>query len=215
MQNQKGLFFFQCALACIICTLTFMVCFVWHTSGNVMSRAKKISLILAVAFVVTGLLLTLNFSAYEATARYRSTSSSRISMSANMEVYSDRACTQSLTSIEWGTVTSGNSVRKTVYIKNQGRYPLTLSLVTTNWNPSNAQGFIIVDWNHEGATLAAGRTMWATLTLSASPSASSFTIFGFDVVIIGERYRNYSWTKSASAYLWSFNESSRIFSFQV
>ena len=157
-----------------------------------MSRVKKISLIFAVAFVVAGLLLTLNFSTYEVTARYRSASSSRISSSANLEVFSDSACTQSLTSIGWGTVSSGNSVTKTVYIKNQGRYPLTLSLITTNWNPSNAQGFIRVDWYREGVTLTVGRTVSAILTLSASPSASSFTIFSFDIVIIGERYRNYS-----------------------
>ena len=156
-----------------------------------MSRAKKISLMFAVAFIVTGLLLTLNFSTYEATARYRS-STSRISMSVNVEVYSDRACIQRLTSVNWGTISSGDSVTKTVYIKNQGRYPLTLSLITTNWNPSNAQGFIIVDWNREGVTLTVGRTVSAILTLSASPSASSFTIFSFDIVIIGERYRNYS-----------------------
>ena len=157
-----------------------------------MSRVKKISLIFAVAFVVAGLLLTLNFSTYEVTARYRSASSSRISSSANLEVFSDSACTQSLTSIGWGTVSSGNSVTKTVYIKNQGRYPLTLSLITTNWNPSNAQAFITVNWNRESATLMAGRTVSATLTLSASPSASGFTTFGFNVVIFGERYRNYS-----------------------
>ena len=157
-----------------------------------MPRVENIALMFAVAFVIVGLMLTLNNATYEATAKFRTARTGRISASANLEVFSDSACAQSLTSIEWGTVSSGNSVTKTVYIKNQGRYPLTLSLITTNWNPSNAQAFITVNWNRESATLAAGRTVSAILTLSASPGASGFTTFGFNVVIFGERYRNYS-----------------------
>jgi hypothetical protein len=152
-----------------------------------MARAKNIALMFAVAFIAIGLLLTLNLSTYEATAR-----KSKITASAKLEVYSDQACTQSLTSIDWGTVSIGDSVTKTFYIKNQGRHPLKLSLITTNWNPNSAHDLLVINWNREGATLAAGRTASATLTLSASPSASDFTTFGVNVVIFGEKYRNYS-----------------------
>lgn len=152
-----------------------------------MALAKNIALMFAVAFIAIGLLLTLNLSTYEATAR-----KSKITVSAKLEVYSDQACTQTLTSIDWGTVSIGDSVTKTLYIKNQGRHPLTLSLTTTNWNPNSAQGLLVVNWNREGATLAAGRTASAALTLSASPNASDFTTFGVNVVIFGEKYRNYS-----------------------
>ena len=152
-----------------------------------MSRAKKIALTVAVTSIVIGLLLTFNLSTYEATAK-----KSRIKASAKLEVYSDQACTQSLTSIDWGTVSLGDSVTKIFYIKNQGRHPLTLSLTTTNWNPNIAHGLLVVNWNREDTILAAGRTASATLTLSASPSASNFTTFGVNVVIFGEKYRNYS-----------------------
>ena len=38
----------------------------------------------------------------------------------NVGVYSDSACTQSLTSISWGQIAPGGSVPKTIYIKNTG-----------------------------------------------------------------------------------------------
>ena len=158
---------------------------------NVMSRVKTIALMLAVVIVVIGLLFTLNMSIYEATARSRNARPNRIWTSANLEVYSDSACTQSLTSIDWGTVSSGDSVTKTLYLKNQGRTSVRLSLITVNWSPRIAYGLIVVNWNREGATLVAGQTLSATLTLSASPTASGFTTFGVNVVILGQGYRNY------------------------
>ena len=111
--------------------------------------------------------------------------SSGIVATANLGAYSDSACTQSLTSISWGTVSPGSSVVRTVYVKNVGTTQVTLSMTKANWNPANANGPITLTWNQEGAVLAASQVATATLTLSASSTISGITTFSMDVVITG------------------------------
>ena len=105
--------------------------------------------------------------------------------SANLGVYSDSACTQSVTSIAWGTVSPGSSASKTFFIKNIGTSQVTLSMSEMNWNPSTANGPVAVSWNQQGTTLTANQVLSATLTITVSSSASGFSTFGVDVVITG------------------------------
>jgi hypothetical protein len=104
----------------------------------------------------------------------------------NVGVYNDQACTQNCTSISWGTLAPGSSTIKTVYVKNTGTLPMTLSMATSGWNPSNADGPITLGWNREGAALNASQSINATLTLTVSPSInSSITAFSFNITITG------------------------------
>ena len=48
----------------------------------------------------------------------------------NVGVFADSACTQNLTSVSWGSVDPGESVGRTVYVKNTGNAPITLSMAT-------------------------------------------------------------------------------------
>jgi hypothetical protein len=103
----------------------------------------------------------------------------------NVGVYSNSACTQNLTSINWGTISPNSSSTKTIYVKNTGNTQLTLSMTKINWNPANANGPITLTWNKEGTTLNAGQVTTATLTLSVSESISGITDFNVDIVITG------------------------------
>jgi archaellum component FlaG (FlaF/FlaG flagellin family) len=103
----------------------------------------------------------------------------------NVGVYSNYACTQNLTSINWGTISPNSSSTKTIYIKNTGNTQLTLGMTKTNWNPVSADGLITVTWNREGTNLNPGQVSTATLTLSISESISGITDFNVDVVITG------------------------------
>ena len=103
-------------------------------------------------------------------------------------IYSDSACTQTLTSITWGTVSPGVSVYKTIYIKNLGNYGQKLSLSTTYLNPTTAKGAIALSWNMERARLAAGQVVAANLTLSVSSNAGGFAAFNVDLLITGVSY---------------------------
>ena len=103
----------------------------------------------------------------------------------NVGVYADSACTQNLTSISWGSVEPGESVNRIVYVKNTGNAPVTLSMVTSGWNPAVAYGPISIVWDREGVSLSPGLSISATLALSVSPSVSGITDFGVNIVVTG------------------------------
>ena len=103
----------------------------------------------------------------------------------NLGIYSDKACTQPLTSVNWGPVAPGSIVTQTIYIKNLANYNQKLTLSTTNWNPTTLKGAIALSWKMGRARVDAGQTIAANLTLTISPNASGFTAFRVDVVITG------------------------------
>ena len=103
----------------------------------------------------------------------------------NLQVYSDSQCTQTLTSIDWGTIRPGENASKTIYVKNTGNAPITLNMATSNWNPSNASQVVTLTWNKEGATLNAGQSTAATLTLTVSSASQGLTSFSMNIIISG------------------------------
>jgi archaellum component FlaG (FlaF/FlaG flagellin family) len=115
----------------------------------------------------------------------RAIPSSGMVVAVNVGVYSDAACTLNLTSIDWGSVYPGGSVPRTIYVKNTGNTPITLSMTTTSWNPAIAAGQINVAWDRENAVLNAGQSTSATLTLSVSQNVSGVTSFSMSIVITG------------------------------
>lgn len=102
-------------------------------------------------------------------------------------VYSELACINPVTSINWGTIEPGQTVNKTVYIKNTSNVPVTLSMTTPNstWNPPAALNYITCTWNSEGKSLDANQVTPAVLTLSVNATISGITNFSFDIVIVG------------------------------
>ena len=61
----------------------------------------------------------------------RAIPSSGMVVAVNVGIYSDAACTLNLTSIDWGNVYPGGSVSRTIYVKNTGNVPMTLSMAAT------------------------------------------------------------------------------------
>ncbi|MCD6431687.1 hypothetical protein J7L33_03160 [Candidatus Bathyarchaeota archaeon] len=101
-------------------------------------------------------------------------------------VYWDNACTNNVTSIDWGFLEPGATVNKTVYIKNEGNTPMVLNMTTDNWNPASASENITLSWNREGYVLnTTAPVVQAILTLSVSPNISGVTNFSFDIIITG------------------------------
>jgi hypothetical protein len=91
-----------------------------------------------------------------------------VETSVNVGVFDNSACTQNLTSVEWGELKAGENTTKTVWIKNIGDMDVTLSLSATGWEPSNAYLYMELAWNSNGKTLAPNEVIQATLTLSVS-----------------------------------------------
>jgi hypothetical protein len=144
----------------------------------------KVSTSALLALVATGILLTLVTSG--ALLSTQQVPSSGAISAVNVGVYTNSGCTTNCTSITWGTISPGSSATYTVYVKNTGNVPLTLSMTTSGWNPSSADGPITFSWNREGTALNAGQSTSATLTLTVSSSiSSSITSFSFNIVITG------------------------------
>jgi len=116
------------------------------------------------------------------------TTSQRIPNSGNVKatigigVYSDQACTNPLTSINWGEVQAGQSYSRTIYIKNNGNIKVQLSMATGNWTPSTAYSYLTLSWDREGTYLNAGEKINATLTLAVASTAIG-GLFSFDLTI--------------------------------
>jgi hypothetical protein len=138
-----------------------------------------------IILVIAGLALTLTtFAAVTVSKSLSSTGT--VSVSPNLGLYSDSGCTVAQTTIDWGSATPGSTVTRTVYIKNTGAgASVTLSMATSSWSPTSANGPITLSWNKEGAILAPGASTAATLTLTVSSSISDVTSFSVQINIVG------------------------------
>jgi hypothetical protein len=113
------------------------------------------------------------------------TSTGTITTSPNLTVYSDSACTNTITSINWGSVAAGASPTQTVYLKNTGTGTMTLNMTTSSWSPSGANNHITVTWNKEGNNLSAGQSTTAILTLTVSSSITGISSFSNTITLSG------------------------------
>jgi len=100
-------------------------------------------------------------------------------------VYWDNGCSQAVSSIDWGLAEPGSVKNVTIYIRNEGTAPITLSLQTSNWNPPNAADYISLSWNYGGQTIGANQVLAVTLSLSISSNIQGITTFSFDIVVVG------------------------------
>jgi len=100
-------------------------------------------------------------------------------------VYWDSGCSNSVTSVNWGTVSPGSTNDVTVYIKNEGNAAETLSSTAENWNPSGASAYMSLSWDYAGQVVDVGDVVQVTLSLSVSDTIEGITSFSFDIVIIG------------------------------
>ncbi len=144
---------------------------------------QKISTGAIIAIAMVGLILTVTTAGL--ISINREVASTGTVTSVNVGVYSDYGCTQTLTSINWGTIAPGNSATQTIYVKNTGNTQITLSMTKNTWIPAEADGPITVTWNKESTTLSAGASTTATLTLSVSSGISGITTFSVNIVVTG------------------------------
>ena len=98
-------------------------------------------------------------------------------------VYWNQACTNVTSSISWGMLDPGSNVNKTIYIRNEGNTAATLSMTTSNWNPTSASSYMTLSWNYGGQTLSVNQVVQVKLTLAVSSSVTGITNFSFDITI--------------------------------
>ena len=102
-----------------------------------------------------------------------------------IDIYSDQACTQTLSNIAWGEIEAGDSASATIYVKNNGETGVVLSLDTDNWTPGTAEDYMDLSWNYNGASISPGQVQTVVLTLSVSSNCPAMSGFNFNIIIIG------------------------------
>ena len=142
----------------------------------------KLSIGVIAALAVTGVFLTIVTAGLIAT---QSIPSSGTIVGVNVGVYTNSQCTQNCTTIDWGTLYPGDSTTRTIYVKNTGSVPVTLTMTTGGWVPTSASSVLTLTWNRQNTVLNAGQSISATLTLTAASNAGSLSGFGFNIVVTG------------------------------
>ena len=100
-------------------------------------------------------------------------------------IYRNSYCVESVSVVDWGALTPGHSNSRTFHIRNEGNSDVTLSLLTTNWNPSVAGNYLTLDWNYAGQSISPNEVVSVTFTLSVSQNINGIETFSFDIDIIG------------------------------
>ncbi len=98
-------------------------------------------------------------------------------------IYWDSGCTSKVTSIDWGLAEPGTIQNKTVYIKNEGNANVTLTLQTSNWNPTNATTYISLGWTYNNQTILVNQVIQVTLRLTIASNITGITTFSFDIIV--------------------------------
>lgn len=103
----------------------------------------------------------------------------------NVGVYDDFGCTQASSTIDWGTPEPGDSVTKTLYVKNLGNADMTLHLATSSWTPASASSDLTVSWDRESTVLSPDEVVETIVTLDISSSITGIDAFSFQIIIEG------------------------------
>ena len=103
---------------------------------------------------------------------------------ANIETYLDSKCTKKVSSIDWGPVEPGTSKTFTLFIRNKGKNPVTLSYYTSNWSPSQIVDSLALIWDYNGQPIGFRETIQVVFILQASEDAEPIETFSFDTVIV-------------------------------
>ena len=102
----------------------------------------------------------------------------------SIETYLNSRCTERVSSIDWGSLEPGTNKTVTLFIKNKGKTPVTLSYYSSNWNPSEITNYLSLTWDYTGQSIEFKETVQVTFTLHISENVETTENFSFDITII-------------------------------
>jgi hypothetical protein len=141
------------------------------------------AIVILITYTSTLLLVMQVFPAGQTT--YSLASSGSIKATEGIGVYSNLACTEPQTTIQWGELEKGGSANVIIYVKNEGDSLLTLSLVTSDWSPTSVADYLTISWNYNSQPLNPDSVVQITLTISVEPDAPTIPNFGVNLLIVG------------------------------
>jgi len=143
-------------------------------------RRATVGMVLALS--IMGLVMS-TLGALVVTRTISNTGNVRVPPSVELGVYSDSGCTTPLSSVSWGTLNPGDTSTATMYLRNEGNVPITLSAQAADWNPESASSYLTFSWNCDSYVLAPNQVVQALLGLQVSSSINGITGFSFDITV--------------------------------
>jgi hypothetical protein len=110
---------------------------------------------------------------------------SALQTTGNLGVYGDRNCLSKVSSINWGTLTPGQSKKVTVYARNEGNQTIFLFLMPQNWNPVSVSNYLAFSWTMQNIKITKGGVAQVTLILYVSLYVTGVSTFSFNIVFNG------------------------------
>jgi hypothetical protein len=98
-------------------------------------------------------------------------------------IYWNSEATQECKSIDWGTIGAGEVVSVTLYAKNVKNVPFTMTLNTSNWEPTIAGQYLNLGWTYNGAVINPNEVVKFDLTLTVDVNIEGVDNFSFDINI--------------------------------
>jgi len=157
-------------------------------SAQTYEREKRVFTVLAIMSIIIVAVSVLFLTTITGGLLQRSTTlgSAGTVKGVGVGVFWDSSCTNRVSSINWSLVEPGSLNNATVHIKNEGNSPVTLSLNTTNWNPTNAPNYIKLTWDYANQTIKPNdNALPVKLTLAVYSNITGITDFRFDIIITG------------------------------
>jgi hypothetical protein len=154
------------------------------SNSNVTKRKFVYTTISVIAVILlSGFMLAQVMSAIQVSSTISNVGT--LKLSADIGVYWDASFTDNVATMDWGALDPGATKSFSVYIHNEGNYALTLSMSTSNWNPSTASNYLTMDWDYNGQTVEPNEYVRVTLTLTVSQSITGISNFSFDINLVG------------------------------
>jgi hypothetical protein len=144
--------------------------------------APAVIAVILVAGILSGLVITTVSSLYQTSSTISSVGTFK---AIGIGVYWDDQATSRVDTLDWGFIAAGSQKSFTVYVKNEGALPLTLSISASNWDPQAASNFLTLNWNYNGQKVTAGTTLPVVITLTVSDGVNGVDVFNFDVTAVG------------------------------
>jgi hypothetical protein len=141
---------------------------------NIVLLASSIAILCTLALTVFGTVLALRQNS-------KTVPNSASVRGVGVGIYWDSACTNQISSINWGLLESGANKTVKMYVRNEGITFVTLSRTLQNWNPLIASNYVTLNWDYSGQTLSVNQVLQINLTLSVSSAVSGVTNFAFDI----------------------------------
>ena len=148
-------------------------------------KSERIVAIATLALIIYTLALAITGQVMSTIQANRTISNAGAVKAIGVGVYWNSNGTNMVTSINWGTLEPDSSTNRTCYIQNVGNSPSTLSMNTSNWNPTNASNYISLNWDYSGQLVNPDELIPVIFTLSISDSVEGITSFSFDIIIVG------------------------------